>query len=59
MLRTLVVANGTVLVALGFLALAYVDHPPGALVAAALWVAAAVVFGLLPLTDPYRHERQH
>ena len=58
-LRSLLVANGVLLLVLGGLAMAYVDHPPGYLVATALWLAAIGLFALVPLTDPYRHERRH
>jgi hypothetical protein len=56
-LRTLVLADGVLLAVLGGLALAYVQHPGGVYLAAGLWLASAIVFGLLPLTDPYRRDR--
>jgi hypothetical protein len=56
-LRTLVVADGVLLAVLGGLAFVYVQHPSGIYVAAGLWIAAGIVFGLLPLTDPYRRDR--
>ena len=56
-LRVLMVADGVILVAIGFVALRYVDHPAGIYIASGLWLAAGVLFGLLPLTDPYRRDR--
>jgi type IV secretory pathway TrbD component len=58
-LRSLLLANGVLLLVLGGLATAYVNHPPGYVVGIALWLVAIGLFSLMPLTDPYRHERRH
>ena len=58
MLRALLLANGLLLVLCGFVALAYVDRPPGYVVAIGFWVGAIVLWSLVPLTDPYRHEQR-
>ena len=55
--RMLLFADGVLLTAIGFVALRYVDRPAGVYLAAGLWLAAAFLFGLLPLTDPYRRDR--
>ena len=57
MLRLLLVSNGLVLTAVGGISLAFVEHPAGVIGAAGCWISAAVLFGLLPLTDPYREPR--
>ena len=53
-LRLLIVSNAVVVTAVGGLALAFVDRPAGAFIAAGCWVFAGCLLGLLPLTDPYR-----
>jgi hypothetical protein len=54
--RTILVADVVLLVAIGFISLLWVAAPAGALAAAALWLGAGGLLGLLPLTDPYRVE---
>lgn len=53
----LLLANGLLLVVCGGVALAYVDRPPGYVVAIGFWIGAIVLWSLMPLTDPYRRER--
>jgi len=57
-LRALLLGNGVLLAVVGFLAAHYVTRPPGIVVGAAFWVGAVVLWSMLPLTDPYRHERR-
>jgi hypothetical protein len=54
--RTILVADTVLLVACGFIALIWVGAPGGIIAAAALWLLAGGLLGLLPLTDPYRAE---
>ena len=56
-LRALLLANGVLLAVVGFMALRYVTRPPGVIVAFGFWIGAIVLWSLMPLTDPYRHER--
>jgi len=56
-LRVLLLADGVLLVGVGIVAVIYVDHPAGLYLAGGMWLAAGVLFGLLPLTDPYRRDR--
>jgi type IV secretory pathway TrbD component len=56
-LRALLLANGLLLAVVGFLAARYVTHPPGIVVGFAFWIGAIGLWAMLPLTDPYRHER--
>jgi hypothetical protein len=55
--RYLLISNGLLLVAVGFVSLLYVDRPAGILLAGGFWLFAGLLFGTVPLTDPYRHER--
>ena len=56
-IRYLLISNGLLLVALGFVSLLYVDRPAGILLAGGFWLFAGLLFGAVPRTDPYRHER--
>ena len=56
--RTILVADAVLLVVCGFMALVWVAPPGGILAAAAMWGVAGGLFGLLPLTDPYRAEQR-
>lgn len=55
--RYLLVSNGLLVIAVGFVCLLYVERPAGFLLAAGFWLLAGLLFGAVPLTDPYRHER--
>jgi hypothetical protein len=55
--RTILVADVALLIVSGFICLIWVAAPGGVLVAAALWMIAGGLLGLLPYTDPYRAER--
>ncbi len=57
-LRLLLVSNGVVLTAVGGISLAFVERPAGVIGAAGCWVFAGCLFGLVPLTDPYRRPRR-
>ncbi len=52
--RVLLLANGACLVATGALYLAYGARPAGFVVGGVLVAVAAVLFGCVPYTDPYR-----
>jgi hypothetical protein len=54
--RYLLVSNGLLLIAVGFMCLLSVERPAGSLFAAGFWVLSGLLFGAVPLTDPYRHE---
>jgi hypothetical protein len=56
--RTILVADVVLLVVAGFMALIWVEHPAGILAAAAIWMVAGGLLGLLPLTDRYRAEQR-
>jgi hypothetical protein len=56
--RAILVADAALLVAGGFAALLWVARPAGFIAAAAMWLAAGGLLGLLPLTDPYRAEQR-
>ena len=56
--RTILVAEVALLVTAGFISLIWVSQPAGTLAAAAMWLAAGGLTGLLPLTDPYRVEQR-
>jgi len=56
--RTILVADVVLLVVVGFIALMWVAHPAGIVAAAAIWLVAGGLLGLLPLTDRYRAERR-
>jgi hypothetical protein len=56
--RTILLADAVLVVACGFIALIWVAAPGGVIAAAVLWLAAGGLFGLLPLTDPYRAEER-
>jgi hypothetical protein len=56
--RTILIADVALLVVAGFIALIWVSQPAGTLAAAAMWLVAGVLVGLLPLTDPYRVEER-
>jgi hypothetical protein len=56
--RVLLIANGVCLVAIGALYLGYGARPAGFVVGGLLVAVAAVLFGCVPLTDPYRRERR-
>ncbi len=55
--RYLLVSNGLLVIAVGFVCLLYVERPAGVLFAAGFWLLAGLLFGAVPLTDPYRHEQ--
>jgi hypothetical protein len=56
----MLVADAGLLVVGGFISLIWVSQPAGTLGAAGMWLLAGGLFGLLPLTDPYRVEgRRH
>jgi hypothetical protein len=52
--RTILIADVVLLLAVGFAALIWVSQPAGALGAIFSWLAAGVLLALLPTTDPYR-----
>jgi tellurite resistance protein TehA-like permease len=52
--RLLLVSNGLVLAVVGGISLAYVDRPAGLIGAGIFWLAAAILFGCVRRTDPYR-----
>jgi hypothetical protein len=56
-IRYLLVSNALILTAVGFVSLLYVERPAGFVAAAGCWLLAGLLFGAVPLTDPYRHER--
>ncbi len=56
--RTILVADVALLIVSGFICLVWVAAPGGVLVAAALWMLAGGLLGLLPYTDPYRAEQR-
>jgi hypothetical protein len=56
--RFLLIANAAVLVAVGFLSLAFVDRPVGVVIGAISWCTSGCLIGCVPLTDPYRRERR-
>jgi hypothetical protein len=56
--RTILVADVALLIVSGFICLVWVAAPGGILVAAALWMIAGGLLGLLPYTDPYRDEQR-
>ncbi len=56
--RTMLVADVGLLIVSGFICLIWVAAPAGVLVAAALWMLAGGLLGLLPHTDPYRAEQR-
>lgn len=51
--RTLLLGNGLVLIALGALVARYVDHPHPLLVAGGLWLAASGLLAGMHWTQPY------
>jgi hypothetical protein len=53
-LRLLLVANALLLVAVGGLALTFVERPAGIVAAAVAWAFAAALAALMPYTDPHR-----
>ncbi len=55
--RYLLISNGLLLIAVGFVSLLYVERPAGILLGAGFWLIAGLLFGGVPRTDPYRHER--
>jgi hypothetical protein len=57
-IRLLLVSNAIIVSVVGLLAALYVERPSGFVVAGLAWTFAAVLLGCVPLTDPYRHERQ-
>ena len=58
-MRVLMVSNCVILAAVGALYLAFGARPGGYLVGGVLGGAAAGLWALIPLTDPYRSERHH
>jgi hypothetical protein len=56
--RTILVADVTVLVVVGFILLIWMSPPAGLWSAGACWLGAGGLLGLLPLTDPYRVEER-
>ena len=56
--RAILVADVTLLIAVGFGCLLWVSPPGGIYAAAGFWMGAGGLLGLLPLTDPYRVERR-
>ncbi len=56
--RSILVADVVLLVVSGFISLVWVAPPGGVLVAAAVWMIAGGLLGLLPYTDPYRAEQR-
>jgi hypothetical protein len=56
-IRILLVADGFMLVVVGGISAAFVERPAGVLFAGGAWLASGVLFGCVPFTDPYRHER--
>jgi hypothetical protein len=56
-LRYLLISNGLLVAAVGFISLLYVERPAGFVVAGAAWLLAGMLFGCIPFTDPYRSER--
>ena len=56
-IRILLVADGFILAVVGGISAAFVERPAGVLFAGGAWLASGVLFGCVPFTDPYRHER--
>lgn len=56
-IRYLLVSNGILITVIGFICLLWVERPAGFLIAGAAWLASGLLFGAVPYTDPYRHER--
>ena len=54
MIRFLLVGNGTALLAIGALYVAYGARPGGMIVGGVLVGASLLLFACVPLTDPYR-----
>ncbi len=55
-IRLLLVANGIIVAVVGLLCFLYVERPQAFVLAGLSWAFSAVLFGCIPLTDPYRHE---
>jgi hypothetical protein len=56
-IRILLVADGIILAVVGGISAAFVERPAGLVFAAGAWLASGLLFGSVPLTDPYRHEQ--
>jgi hypothetical protein len=52
--RTILLADVVLLLAVGFVAMLWVSPPAGEVGAILSWLGAGLLAGLLPLTDPYR-----
>jgi hypothetical protein len=52
--RTILVMDAVLVIAVGFICLLWFARPAGVLIAGSCWMAAGGLFGLLPFTDPYR-----
>ena len=52
--RTILVADVGLLLAVGFVCAVWVSQPAGAIGAIGSWLGAGLLLGLLPMTDPYR-----
>ena len=55
-IRTLLLANGLLLTAVGLISFLYVQRPAGFVFAGLAWATAGVMFGCIHFTDFYRHE---
>jgi hypothetical protein len=53
-IRLLLVSNAIILTLVGGLSMFYVDRPAGPIAGAGFWVLAAILFGCVRRTDPYR-----
>ena len=57
MIRFLLVANGVTLLTIGALYAVYGTKPGGLVVGGVLGAVSLLLFGCVPLTDPYRRRR--
>jgi hypothetical protein len=55
--RTMLISNGLLLALIGALYAAFGSHPTGYVVGGVLGAAAIGLWALVPLTDPYRSDR--
>ncbi len=55
-MRLLLVADGILIAIVGGIAAAFVEKPSGWFLGAGAWTLAALLFGCVRFTDPYRYE---